>query len=173
MGQGTPFSSSDLSNVKKLFARAGKALKDIPVPKSKAAKKELKRALTEQIKELKTLSGTLKTRGALIQKYAAEAKKLRAERSAKLNKVMKGYQIMVKNSDGLTSLRPTCVKGLQVLGKSGDKKIQAAALNAFKGHRDAVVKENAAAIKDDPKRKKSLGVFVKGMNAVMGEIAKV
>ncbi len=134
MGQGTPFSSSDLSNVKKLFARAGKALKDIPVPKSKAAKKELKRALTEQIKELKTLSGTLKTRGALIQKYAAEAKKFRAERSAKLNKVMKGYQIVVKNSDGLTSLRPTCVKGLQALGKTGDKKAQAVAFNAFKGH---------------------------------------
>ncbi len=173
MGQGIPFKSSDASDLKKLFAKADKALKDVPVPKSKQAKKEAKRALTEQLKDMKKLSATLKARGALLQKYAAQAKKFRAERSAKLNKVMKGYQIVVKNSDGLTSLRPACVKGLQVLGKSGDKKIQAAALNAFKGHRDAVVKENAAAIKDDPKRKKSLGVFVKGMNAVMGEIAKV
>ncbi len=36
-----------------------------------------------------------------------------------------------------------------------------------------MVKENAAAIKDDPERKKSLGLFVKGMSAVMGEIAKI
>ncbi len=173
MGQGIPFKSSDASDLKKLFAKADKALKDVPVPKSKQAKEEGKRILTKQIKEMKELSANFAKQGALIQKYAAEAKKLRAERSAKLNKVMKGYQIVVKNSDGLTSLRPACVKGLQVLGKSGDKKIQAAALNAFKGHRDAVVKENAAAIKDDPKRKKSLGVFVKGMNAVIGEIDKV
>ncbi len=173
MAQGIPPKSSDVSNLKTLFAKADKALKDLPIPKSKKAKEEGKRILKKQLKEMKKLSENFKKQGALIEKCAAQAKKLRAERSATLNKVMKGYQTVVKNSDGLTSLRPTCVKGLQALGKSGDKKAQAVALNAFKGHRDAVVKENAAAIKDDPKRKKSLGLFVKGMSAIMGEIAKI
>lgn len=171
--------SKELQSAVETHAKRMIALKKsmAAIPKITPPKKsiELPDKMVKELKDLQAsyaaLTKTVDTIVAANKKIGPAAVKNYKSMMTKVNtglaKAIKSYQSAVKNSDGMTSLRPATVKALQTVSKLPATKTREAAYSELDKHVADIKKQNGK----DKSKAKAVAAFEKAVGAIKADLA--
>jgi len=105
----------------------------------------------------------------LQAEMAAAMAKALAECKAAADKATKAYMAAIKNTDGLTSAKPSIVKVLQATGKEPDPKAIETAVTELRKHRDEMNKAHGK----DKDKAKMLAAFTRDLDLAAKELGSL
>lgn len=174
-------SLAELKKLTKEYSKCSKKfeaqLKALPTqkkrPKGTVMSKKSKELLAKTLKKLEKLKKTQVEGNKSLQKSCNEAitsvKSTIQMVDKNLSENVKAYQQIIKNSDGITTMRPVIVKALEAAKKTKDRKFLDASIAALGKQADDIKKE-AAKEKDKEKMKKRIEI-IKGLGALEKKLA--
>ena len=136
------------------------------MPEPSDSDDQLRAQILSQAKDLKALTASVaKQHAATTKKEDKLTSSIVSLSKPKLEPPggIASYKKIVKASDGLTSLRPSCVKALQAVEKKPSKENIGTAAKALKQHIDEVAKE----AKKDKSKSKPLAKFTSSTEALI------